>query len=486
MGDREILVTELQGCITALKKLQDETRAIEGQVAGYEILVQDLRAQLRGAELPKAQRAPKQEDLQTELSKIAEAQTSLEANWRRITELTLERATLLDKLSTVPTRQPENIYDEVNHGGGAAASNASDYRKSSVQGGQLASLPSFSGIPGTDGEAWLRQVDRAMKQFNWTDEQTATAARSKLKGDAMLFVDNQEDEDVEGLSRWEGAKNLRSMLFERFSLTLSAATASHALDDLNQKTGETIDQLYDRVRYAVTKFLFDFQNKKTESYKAIYQRLLFTQFKSSIHSSYRQAIFSSVQGQQPQTATELLEAARSTEKEAGKCKRDTLKKNVGEVATSTPTTEDDLQEGPPQKDEEPSLKDLIKEVEALKKGFARRGRGGRGYGGRGRGNGGRGGQQGSPQVHTPFRGGGRGGAGRGHDPRHCHNCGGRGHWKVQCPSFRPDTFPTGQGPHGQGLPQQQQGGRGGGQGHQWRRQANEVSFDEDHYEPSSN
>ena len=45
-----------------------------------------------------------------------------------------------------------------------------------VQGGQLCTVPLFSGIAGLDGAAYADTIDQAALQFQWTDGQAASVA----------------------------------------------------------------------------------------------------------------------------------------------------------------------------------------------------------------------------------------------------------------------------------------------------------------------
>ena len=48
-----------------------------------------------------------------------------------------------------------------------------------VSGGQLSSVTPFSGNQGLDGLVYVEAIDRAMKQFGWTQVQTARAVVSR-------------------------------------------------------------------------------------------------------------------------------------------------------------------------------------------------------------------------------------------------------------------------------------------------------------------
>ena len=51
--------------------------------------------------------------------------------------------------------------------------------EAAVSGGQLSSIPQFSGNQGLEGLVYAEAIDRAKTQFGWTEAQAATAAVSR-------------------------------------------------------------------------------------------------------------------------------------------------------------------------------------------------------------------------------------------------------------------------------------------------------------------
>lgn len=390
----------LQATLTRIKAAQANVIGHQKNVVGLTLAVSDLTKEVIQEGLTAKARQDTQKKLDKETQKLSEAQDRVGEAEQELGDLVAEKAEIMRQLAEIQGRPPRA------EGGDEAV----------VQGSQLASIPTFDGSATTDGEAWIRMVDRAMEQFGWTSRQTAQAVRNKMTGEARLFVDNQEDEGLPGTNTWnEGGDNLRKMLLDKYGFTYSAATAAHALEDLKQSTNETVDQFYERTRFAVSKFLSDMDKDgpHRETYQSMFRRLTFTHFKGGMFQQYRQAIYSAVAARQPTTPRALLEAARSAELEAGKSRKDVMYKKVAETILDEKDEEPEAEikkdedKTPEAKSLDATVAELAKEVEMLRQG-------GRGRGGRGRGRGGRGG-----------RGGGRG---RGA----CHGCGKNGHWWKQC------------------------------------------------------
>ena len=60
-----------------------------------------------------------------------------------------------------------------------------------MQGSIIGQLPEFSGSYVADAEAFVKLIDSTKDQHNWQSRQTTQMVRSKLTGQARLFVDNQ-------------------------------------------------------------------------------------------------------------------------------------------------------------------------------------------------------------------------------------------------------------------------------------------------------
>lgn len=434
MEDAKATFSALEKVYTEISRVRVALQKEKSALLGYEISTADLTGQLKNPKLTTAERKAKHEAFQTEDVKIQET----------IAAIAVEEKNLLKLVEG--KREMEQILDATGHK--RQEFEGARGAPQGVQGSQIASIPSFDGAPGTDGEKWIRMIDRFKINFSWTSRQTAQTIRNKLTGEAALFVDNQDDEGILGTDNWDdaGQPNLREMLMNKFAITLSAATASHAIDDLTQGVQELVDPFYERVRYAVTKFLHGF-NRTTrgekDAYSRIYQRLVFNLFKTGLHTLYRQQIFSGPTVSQPKTAVNLLEAARNAELEAGKTKK------VSVLSATSQEEEPTESPGPtaePQRAAELSLESLTKEIVALRKAMPQRGRGR--FRGRSRGRGGR--------PRGPIGGQGQG----------CFICGALDHWSRYCPQR--DQAPRGRGGFRPQM-RNQRGNRG------W--QMNEMYFD---------
>ena len=466
----EDINVSLQRLIGRIKTTQVQIANDQKEILGLAISVRDLDDKIRRPGLEGQKKATLQTAYDTDNDKLVEVQGRLADAEATLAGYIAEKGQLMQQLLDA-----------------TAASGGADLPAEgrTVQGSQISSIPIFDGSPGTDGEAWIRLVDRAKDQFGWSSRQTAQTARNRLTGDARLFVDNNEIEGLRGLDDWdEGDENLRAMLVDKFGFTYSAATAAHALEDLKQSTGETVDQFYERVRLAVSKFLADME--KTGAHQATYanmfQRLTFTHFKGGIFGAYRQSIYTAPTERQPNTPRALLEAARVVELEAGKSKKDVVYKKVNEVSKHTgpdeprfsasagaeKTEEDDKPaEEKPEGAVAQELQELKKSVEALNKKVPNPPQ----RGGRGRGNwrGGRGRGRGGGRWQ---RGRGRGGGGRGA----CNGCGAFDHWWRECPQNAQNGAQGAWPPHqgGPAFNPYRGRGRGGFPFHN-----NEITFSDD-------
>ena len=427
------LTTQLNRVLDRIQAGQKIITDAQKAALGLNISLSELSEKALEKGLDASAKVAIQQQFENDTQKLVDTNAKLNDAEKDLSGLLAEKAELVRKLKDLVETD-------------AAALPTMD---SAVQGSQISSIPVFDGSPGVDGDAWIRTVDRAKDQFNWTSRQTAQTARNRLTGEARLFVDNQEMEGLPGTQDWDqGSANLRDMLLDKFGYRYNAATAAHALEDLKQTASDTVDQFYEKVRFSVSKFMAD--QEKTgahlKAYQNMFQKLTYTHFKGGLFSSYRQAIFSSTSERQPTTPLQLLEAARSAELEAGKSKKDLVFKKVTEVTAANPEEEftstvskttpagEETQKKPvPSPD--PDLASLAKEVDAIQRQLQQRGRG------RGRGGGHRRGYGGRGWRGAKGRGGGRGG---------CNGCGAADHWWRQCP----------QNPN-RAMPGQQQGQRGG-------------------------
>ena len=421
----EALLDEYSALADKETKLLMEINEAKKDIAGHSVQRDNYSASISAAkttaEKQTAQtnfnKAKQQVDTATE--KLAALETSYIETMRR-------KNSVATRIASAPTPTPPPPHNPTPAGPSPSSSG--------VQGGQLAAITAFDGSPTVDAEQWIKMIDRFKTNFNWTTEQTAQTVRNKLTGEAALFVDNQEEEGIEGTGVWDtdGKKNLRTMLLKKFAPYLSAATASHAIDDLKQGGTESVGTFYERVRQAVTKFLTGHPRKtqpEKTAYSRTYGRLVFNFFKVGMYDQYRTRIFSGTEANHPKTHDDLMEAARGIELEAGKSKRDHLPKKAAAIAKPGDEPESEAEETP--SEESDVIADLTKRLEAIegRRNNWRGNRRGRGGGGQ-RGGGQRGGFRGRGRGQGNNRGGG-GGANKRN--QNCILCQQPGHWVSDCP-----------------------------------------------------
>ena len=208
-----------------------------------------------------------------------------------------------------------------------------------VQGAQLNSIPIFSDEAGQDCEGWISLIDRAKVQFEWSDQQTAAAIKSKLGGEAGKWLRALEKRHTPGLENWmevvDGVKPLKVMLENRFKVTVSLLAASEAISDLKQKPSENVSAFFDRVVLALDVKNYHVADKTTAAYKASLDSEIYTFFSAGMKEMYRQSILGG-RTDPPATPEELLRAAKASELESGK--------NKGKVVMETKTEDSIVQQ----------------------------------------------------------------------------------------------------------------------------------------------
>ena len=441
MADLAEVIAELS---RAEKKLLDAER----NFTGIEISVKDVKAKMQKINAAtKSTDEDKREIQQTyaeEHEKLKEAITIQEKYESEVVRLRRRKIELLKAIKT---------EEEQTRATGGPTYEVLTPRDANMQGSVISQIPEFSGTFGAEAESFIKLIDRTKDQYNWQSRPTAYMVRSKLTGAARMFIDNQEREMLPGLDEWDGivteGVNLRQMLLDKFALPITAAAATTAVEELKQEPQESVDSFYERTRFAVDKLLFSVA-KNTPEEKRMYQTLFQTQvyifFKAGLLPSYRTKIFSAAQGQIPNTAVALLEAARNAEREVNAGKKNITPKMVCQVNYGSPDVPEKEDHDKEITYSNTSISDADNsiEFETLKGQVAelqRQFRGGRGARrGYGRGRGGQGRGRGGFQRGRGFQRGGRGGrGGRGQGGRPdlgCFNCGRMGHWADTCPDPR--------------------------------------------------
>ena len=263
-----------------------------------------------------------------------------------------------------------------------------------VQGSQLQTIPTYDGL--TNVKEFIRNIDRAKEQFNWSSEATAAAVKSKLTGEAYSWLRTKELQFDDGTKIWETANNvdgLRILLRDRFSHGISALTAAEALSDLKQKPMETVDTFFDRCYLAADKMnhLVKDETKRTKEYKDQTMATVATFFAAGLKDVYKARVIGSADP--PTSAEDMLKACRHVELE-------TMRKKEVDVVEAGPSSHG-ASGGATAPAQEPSARtqaqdekiaSLEKEVAALKFG--------------------------SKAGIT------------------CYTCGGKGHFQSECPTNR--------------------------------------------------
>ena len=124
----------------------------------------------------------------------------------------------------------------------------------------MAMIKHYDGEEGQAAESWCRTVDQAMQLFNWNQQATAAAARSKLSERAAMWMLAEMPAGVACPAKyqfWTGQDvngnptGLREEIMKRFRGKITLHMASEAVKDLSKKPTETMLQFLDRVKVAV-------------------------------------------------------------------------------------------------------------------------------------------------------------------------------------------------------------------------------------------
>ena len=294
-----------------------------------------------------------------------------------------------------------------------------------AQGGQLASLATYDGK--TDIDVWVEQVDHAQRAFDWTSPVTADAAKTKLIGEAAVWIAGQR-KMTNNYPNWnDGAEDtqLRKALKDRFKPKITALEAADAIKGLQQKGDESVSAFFDRCIWAAdvkNSLQFDEEERRAQAYVPIRDNDITMFFVNGMKEDIRELVVGG--GESPDNVNDLIARARQVEAAMRK-----KAASVHEVKAEAGSHE---KQADKPKDESLNVADLKKEISMLRSqvkcfncdrfGHMKRecpmkgkGRGQRKGGqGRGRGQNNRGGQG---QSNSGGGGGGRGqgapGGGRG-------------------------------------------------------------------------
>ena len=236
--------------------------------------------------------------------------------------------------------------------------------RQAINANQLVVLKDFNGDDGEDIEILIAQVERGVKAFGWTEEQTASMVHTKLLSKAARWlqsaIKSAEPMD-DNLFRWTNqgrVRGLKANLLLRFKEGLNERGAVEAILNLNQHAGESVDEFYDRVVLAMDRKNYNVEDKETPAYRNRLKEDIFIFFGAGLRSELRiQALGGPTQ---PRTATNLLKAARNAELERKKQKTPKQLLGMAQAAAEEEAEEKEAAAGP-------SLDDLASQVDAIRR-----------------------------------------------------------------------------------------------------------------------
>ena len=178
-----------------------------------------------------------------------------------------------------------------------------------VTGSQINSVPLFNGEEGIMAEQWCEAIDRFQKQYSWSDARTATAAESRLRDHALLWLGSTQKMGL----KYEQWPEFRAAIIERFYPTINELTACHAVSKLDMKADETCSQFFDRVVVTVDKLYANFPAalRQNEAYSAMLMSTVFAFFASGIPQYMREQVLGS--DKPPDSAAALLKGCKAVE-----------------------------------------------------------------------------------------------------------------------------------------------------------------------------
>jgi hypothetical protein len=232
-----------------------------------------------------------------------------------------------------------------------------------VTANQLAAIPLFDGKKGLEALSWAESVDRAQAQFNWSEEQTASAAIIRGHTSMANWIRAERAANIE-YTRWAvpadvlGADNqplnpqpddrppvLRARFLNRFGPVYTAAGACSALTALKQKPQESCADYMDRVKLTIDMVNYNVPaaQRNNQAYRDNFERLVVNHFGSGLAESIKRVVWGVPVP--PATIDEALAAASAVEVEDNrKLAESTI---VNAVQAEEPTTDDTVASAPP-------------------------------------------------------------------------------------------------------------------------------------------
>ena len=228
-----------------------------------------------------------------------------------------------------------------------------------AQGGQLASLATYDGK--TDIDVWVEQVDHAQRAFDWTSPVTADAAKTKLIGEAALWIAGQR-KMTNNYPNWNDGDEdtqLRKALKDRFKPKVTALEAADAIKGLQQKGDESVSAFFDRCIWAAdvkNSLQFNEEQRRAAAYVPIRDNDIIMFFVNGMKEDIRELVVGG--GEAPDNVNDLI--ARARQVEAAMRKKAASVHEVKSEAVSSEKKTDDP------KDDSLNVAELKKEISMLR------------------------------------------------------------------------------------------------------------------------
>ena len=261
-------------------------------------------------------------------------------------------------------------------------------------GAQLTNIRQFTGQPEDDVELFIAHVDRVRVAFGWTPANTAQLVANKLVDKAGKWLQVADTMGTD-LTTWD---NLKKQLTARFKRETSDVTAALMVSELQQGTGESVADFFDRCVLAMSKknHRITDELKGNEDFKKVRDSELFVYFGGGLRKAIRNATICS--SSPPADIEALLKAARNVEMQSE------AREKLFEL--------EEGKEGGQSKEGEEGLDEIAEQIEALQERFRRMGNGSRGRGRNDR----------NPQNQG--------------NTKVCWGCGRKGHFRRECYALR--------------------------------------------------
>lgn len=172
--------------------------------------------------------------------------------------------------------------------------------------GLINKLETFSGSStGMKVETFLFCVDEISRIGKWSPEDTASAVRISLKGEAQEFV--LMNKDLRDTKTWD---ILRKALLDRYKAPDVAGWNNVQFSQCIQKTGESVANYADRLKRAGTKLLKACDSEEERKLREeIHGERLLTQFLDGLVLEIRRPVLH----KSPENFTKAVEAAKLAE-----------------------------------------------------------------------------------------------------------------------------------------------------------------------------